>query len=57
MTTPSNLVTGDLCDAHKSHVDGRLRVLPPVFRDFGGRARYRPVKRMLSNLWERLSQP
>jgi N,N-dimethylformamidase beta subunit-like protein len=25
--------------------------------DFGGRARYRPVKRMLSNLWERLSQP
>jgi regulator of ribonuclease activity A len=40
MTTPSNLVTGDLCDAHKSHVDGRLRVLPPVFRDFGGRARF-----------------
>jgi len=25
--------------------------------DFGGRARYKPVKRMLSNLWERLSQP
>jgi hypothetical protein len=25
--------------------------------DFGGRARYRPVKRMLSNLWDRLSQP
>jgi hypothetical protein len=25
--------------------------------DFGGRARYRPVKRVLSNLWERISQP
>jgi hypothetical protein len=25
--------------------------------DFGGRARSRPVKRMLSNLWARLSQP
>ena len=25
--------------------------------DFGGRARYRPVSRMLSNLWTRLSQP
>ena len=25
--------------------------------DFGGRARYKPVKRILSNLWERLSQP
>jgi hypothetical protein len=25
--------------------------------DFGGRARYRPVKRMLSNLWDQLSQP
>jgi hypothetical protein len=25
--------------------------------DFGGRARYRPVKRLLSNLWARLAQP
>ena len=25
--------------------------------DFGGRARYKPVKRIISNLWERLSQP
>jgi hypothetical protein len=25
--------------------------------DFGGRARYKPVKRILSNLWTRLSQP
>jgi hypothetical protein len=25
--------------------------------DFGGRARYRPIKRILSNLWDRLSAP
>lgn len=25
--------------------------------DFGGRARYKPVKRILSNIWTRLSQP
>lgn len=30
--------TCDLCDAHKD--DGVLRVLPPVFRSFGGRARF-----------------
>ncbi len=29
--------TCDLCDAHKGHTDGNFRVLPPVFRDFGGR--------------------
>ena len=28
--------TCDLCDAHKSRADGLLRVLPPVYRDFGG---------------------
>jgi len=27
--------TSDLCDAHKGDVGGALRVLPPVFRDFG----------------------
>lgn len=26
----------DLCDAHKSDFSGDFRVLPPVFRDFGG---------------------
>ena len=26
----------DLCDAHKGDSSGDLRVLPPVFRDFGG---------------------
>jgi len=40
MSTPSHLVTGDLCDAHKSATDGALRVLPPVFHDFGGRVRF-----------------
>lgn len=34
----SDTATGDLCDAHKS--DEVLRVLPPVFRNFGGRARF-----------------
>jgi regulator of ribonuclease activity A len=29
--------TCDLCDAHKGDTDGAFRVLPPVFRDFGGR--------------------
>lgn len=29
--------TCDLCDAHKNDTDGDFRVLPPVFRDFGGR--------------------
>jgi regulator of ribonuclease activity A len=35
MTT--DFATCDLCDAHKNDSDGALRVLPPVFRDFGGR--------------------
>lgn len=28
--------TCDLCDAHKSEISGDFRVLPPVFKDFGG---------------------
>ncbi len=28
--------TCDLCDAHKNDTTGAFRVLPPVFRDFGG---------------------
>ena len=39
-STPSALVTGDLCDMHKGSVDGSFRVLPPVFRDFGRRTRF-----------------
>ena len=36
----SDLVTGDLCDAHKSDASGDFRVLPPVFRDYGKRVRF-----------------
>jgi len=31
------IATSDLCDAHKNDSSGSLRVLPPVFRDFGAR--------------------
>ena len=37
--TPST-ATCDLCDSHKNDSDGAFRVLPPVFRDFGGRRRF-----------------
>jgi regulator of ribonuclease activity A len=33
--------TCDLCDARKGDTDGAFRVLPPVFRDFGGRTAFR----------------
>lgn len=32
--------TCDLCDAHKADTSGAFRVMPPVFRAFGGRARF-----------------
>jgi regulator of ribonuclease activity A len=32
--------TCDLCDAHKSDLTGRFRVLPPVFRSFGAHQRF-----------------
>jgi regulator of ribonuclease activity A len=36
--TPAEPVaTCDLCDAHKNDSSGAFRVLPPVFRSFGGR--------------------
>ena len=38
MTQP--FATCDLCDDHKNDSDGAFRVLPPVFRDFGGRRRF-----------------
>jgi regulator of ribonuclease activity A len=40
MSTPSDLVTGDLCDKNKGSADGSFRVLPPVFRDYGKRTRF-----------------
>jgi regulator of ribonuclease activity A len=39
MTTPA-ILTCDLCDAHRHDSDGAFRVLPPVFRSFGGRGRF-----------------
>ena len=39
MTHPA-VATCDLCDAHVNDSDGALRVLPPVFRAYGGRARF-----------------
>jgi regulator of ribonuclease activity A len=32
---PTAFATCDLCDAHKGDTTGDLRVLPPVFKDFG----------------------
>ena len=40
MNNDSRLVTGDLCDAHKSDSDASFRVLPPAFRDYGKRVRF-----------------
>ena len=40
LPTPPSFSTCDLCDAHKSDTSGQFRVLPPVFREFGGRARF-----------------
>ena len=38
MTRPATLsfATCDLCDTHKNDNSGAFRVLPPVFKDFGG---------------------
>ncbi len=35
-----NFSTCDLCDAHKSDTTGLLRVLPPVFKNYGGFAKF-----------------
>ena len=32
----NSFATCDLCDAHKNDFAGTFRVLPPVFRDYGG---------------------
>jgi regulator of ribonuclease activity A len=32
--------TCDFCDSHKNDDSGNFRVLPPVFRDFGGRLQF-----------------
>jgi len=40
MTLEPAFATCDLCDAHKADTSGAFRVLPPAFRDFGGRTRF-----------------
>ena len=40
MTSSIDFSTCDLCDEHKGDVSGAFRVLPPVFRDFGGLKRF-----------------
>ena len=35
-TNTLKFATCDLCDAHKNDASGRFRVLPPVFKNFGG---------------------
>ena len=39
-TVVKDFSTCDLCDAHKGDSDGGFRVLPPLFRDFGGLTRF-----------------
>lgn len=39
-TSPSDFSTCDFCDAHKGDATGAFRVLPPVFRCFGGVGRF-----------------
>lgn len=34
------MLTCDLCDLHKNDSSGAFRVLPPVFRAYGGRAAF-----------------
>ena len=34
--TTTDFSTCDLCDAHRADTDGGFRVLPPLFRDYGG---------------------
>jgi regulator of ribonuclease activity A len=40
MSAAPDFSTCDLCDLHKGDTSGSFRVLPPVFREFGGRARF-----------------
>ncbi|WP_372656858.1 ribonuclease E activity regulator RraA [Hydrogenophaga sp.] len=40
MSQAASFATCDLCDTHKNDGAGVFRVLPPVFRDFGGRVRF-----------------
>jgi len=39
-TASPSFATCDLCDVYKNDTTGQFRVLPPVFRDFGGAATF-----------------
>ncbi len=39
-SSPLSFATCDLCDANKGHTSGSFRVLPPVFRSYGARAKF-----------------
>ena len=39
-SAPIAFATSDLCDTHKNDSSGQFRVLPPVFRNFGGLTRF-----------------
>lgn len=39
-TAAQIFATCDLCDAHKNDSLGTFRVLPPVFKDFGGHSKF-----------------
>lgn len=36
----TDFATCDLCDAHKADNSGHFRVLPPLFRDYGGKTSF-----------------
>ncbi len=40
MLSSVSISTCDFCDAHKSDDSGKFRLMPPVFKDFGGRTRF-----------------
>jgi regulator of ribonuclease activity A len=40
MRAMSSFATCDICDAHKADAGGALRVLPPLWREFGGAASF-----------------
>ena len=39
-TNTMKFATCDLCDAHKNDATGSFRVLPPVFKNYGGQQKF-----------------
>ena len=40
MVSSVSISTCDFCDGHKSDDSGKFRVMPPIFKDFGGHTRF-----------------